>query len=91
MGGLDAATTVAQMKNILAFRDGPSGHLKGDAVGFAGFAVQPERSVAVSIQSVPPDKAWAIVGYRVICGRSVDGGVVGRRDGTCGSSGARYT
>ena len=56
--------------------DGPSGHFIGDAVGLACSAVQLERSVAVRFQSVPPDKAWAIVGYRVICGRGVDGDIV---------------
>ena len=89
MEGLDTAAPMAHVEDVLAFRDGPSGHFIGDAVGLASSAVQPERSVAVRIQPVPPDKAWAIEGCRVICGRGVDGGVVGRGDGACGSSGAR--
>ena len=90
MGGLDTAAPMAHVEDELAFRDGPSAHFVGDAVGFEGFAVQPECSVAVRIQPVPPDETWAIVGYRVICGRCVDGGVVGRGDGTCGSSRVGY-
>ena len=62
----------------------------GVAAGFEGSAVQPERSLAVRIQPVPPDETWAIVGYRVICGRCVDGGLVCPGDGACGSSRVGY-
>ena len=62
----------------------------GVAAGFEGSAVQPERSVAVRIQPVPPDKTWAMVGHRVICGRCVYGGIVCLGEGACGSSRVRY-
>ena len=90
MGGLDTAAPMAHVKDELVFRDGPSAHFVGDAVGFEGSAVQPDCSVAVRIQPVSPDETWAIEGYRVICGRCVDGGIVRLVDGTCGSSRVGY-
>ena len=85
MGGLDTTAPMAHVEDELAFRDGSPAHFVGDAVGFAGSAVQPERSVAVRVQPVPLDETWSIVGYRVICGRRVDGGIVRLVDGACGS------
>ena len=66
MGRLDAAAAVAQMEYDLACRDLPSAHFVGDAVGFAGFAVQLQRAISIGIQTMPPDEAGAIKGYLVI-------------------------
>ena len=86
MRRLDAAAPVAQVENDLAFRNVPSAHFIGDAVGFGGFAFQLQSPIAVRIQPMPPDEALATEGYRVICWRSVDGGIIGLVDGASASS-----
>lgn len=90
MGWLDATPPVAHVENQLACRDRSAAHLIGDAVGFAGLAVEPKDAITVDIEPVPPDKARTSKRCRAVSWRGVNGGVVGLIDGAGGSSRVGY-
>ena len=75
---------------MLAVRNFTPVHPVSDTMGSIGSAVQMQNTIAMRIQTVPPDQARNPKGYRIIGCRGVDRGVVAPAYGACRPS-PRYS